>query len=193
MKDICYPSLTSNIFQKGVLMNKFNTVNITQLNQFSTQSNGVKDALEFTGRNPQELPVYFNDTFNIKLKYILILVTKNKKNILSKAMHDKIKDALSSLLTDWNLTLESYYEEQNNAQITFSIDPNLNLHYLITEFKSYSSQMILSQFASALSIYKTNQTLWEDGYFLRSLGDSNVNEQKQYVKPENKFNYTISN
>ena len=66
-------------------------------------------------------------------------------------MHDKIKDALSSLLTDWNLTLESYYEEQNNAQIIFSIDPNLNLHYLITEFKLYSSKLILSQFASALS------------------------------------------
>ena len=39
------------------------------------------------------------------------------------------KFIIKNTLSDWNITLESYQESQSNCQITFSIDPNLNLGY----------------------------------------------------------------
>ena len=172
-------------------MNSLNNVNFTKVNQFSTQENGIRDVMEFNSRQQHELPVYYNEKFNIKLTYKLILITKNHQNILSKAIHDKIKYLISSQLNNWNVVLVAYEEAQNNSQITFTLDPNLNLHTLITEFKQFTSEVILKTFATALSTHKLKQSIWEDGYFLRSVGENADSEIKQYTQPKKRENYLI--
>ena len=172
-------------------MNTFNNVNIQQVNQFSTQDNGIKDVIDFTARGNSELPVYYTEKFNIKLSYTLILLAKNQKNILSKAIHDKVKFIITNTLSDWNITLENYQESQNNCQITFSIDPNLNLHFLITEFKQYSSDIILSTFSKSLAPFKLNQSIWEDGYFLRTVGENITADIKHFTLPKKEAHYAL--
>jgi hypothetical protein len=85
-------------------------------------------------------PLDESDKYKLHLCYKLIVLTRNKKTILSKAMHNKINYILTEQLEGWNLALIDYKEAPHFMEISFSIDANINLHNFIIEFKKYTSQ-----------------------------------------------------
>lgn len=128
-----------------------------------------------------EYPLDESDKYKLYLCYKLIVLTRNKKTILSKAMHNKINYILTEQLEGWNLALIDYKEAPHFMEISFSIDANINLHNFIIEFKKYTSQLLLAQFSTAISMFSLKQSIWEDGYLLQTIQSNAEAEQKKYT------------
>ena len=119
-----------------------------------------------------------------KLKFCLILATRNGNRILNDSIVNRLIDIFKRISIKYNIKLEDYLYDDNNIKFFFSSFPNINLSKFLNAYKSASSRLIKKD---DLELHKKIEGggFWDNSYCLLTLNSFDENIVKYYL--ENKI------
>lgn len=119
-----------------------------------------------------------------KLKFCLVLATRNGNRILNDNIVDRLIDIFKRISVKYNIRLEDYSYNDNNLKLFFSAFPNSNLSKFLNAYKSASSRLIKKD---NLELHKKidGGGFWDNSYCLLTLNSYDEDIVKYYL--ENKI------
>jgi putative transposase len=112
----------------------------------------------------------------------LIFVTKYRRNIFNH-------NALEKYLLDYIRTLERNFKiidlktDKNHIHFLIEYEPNISISQIVRHLKQLSTVELWKKYGNILNVnYWKEHTLWSDGYFVCSIGNSNPETIKNYIK-----------
>jgi putative transposase len=126
------------------------------------------------------------------LSYYLVIITKNRQNVLNNEMTEDIKEIVTNILVKNNSSILKFTGEQNCIYIAFETPPTVFLPSLVNSIKTVSSRILRKKYQLP-SLTKNKSTLWDSSYFIVSFGEIKSNDIQKYLKNQgNKFTPPLS-
>ncbi|HVA88800.1 MAG TPA: IS200/IS605 family transposase [Chloroflexota bacterium] len=114
-----------------------------------------------------------------KLHYHIVWSVKARHRILvgevATALHEVLVRCASSL----NLTLLAFHVEPEHVHLLTSLRPDMAVATVTGRLKGATSRQLRQQFSAIRDL--DERSLWNDGYFARTLGDINIAQAKAYL------------
>ena len=82
------------------------------------------------------------------LKAHLILTTKYRKDVFTRAMLTRLNEILEELLVKWECKLIEFNGEENHVHILFQYHPNVMLSKLVNNVKTVTSRRLRKEFSA---------------------------------------------
>lgn len=119
------------------------------------------------------------------LKVHLIFVTKYRKRILVNAVDDAIKQISFEISQESDFSIDTMETDGDHIHFLIDYPPTLSISSIVNRLKSMSTNRIWKQFGTYLkNQYWKEKTLWTDGYFCCSTGDTSTDTIKQYINEQ---------
>ncbi|SFP66688.1 putative transposase [Halolactibacillus halophilus] len=117
------------------------------------------------------------------MHYHLVLVVKDRREVIDDMISDYAKDKFVSLSEKYNITLVEWNHDIDHVHILFKAQPNSELSKFINAYKSASSRLIKKDFPYV------RKKLWKDMFWSRSFclltsGDSSIDVVKKYIETQ---------
>lgn len=116
------------------------------------------------------------------LKAHLVLTTKYRRDVFTKAMLDRLHEIFEDLLVKWDCKLIEFNGEGNHIHLLFQYLPQLELTKLVNNLKTVSSRRLRSEFEERVNEIYYKDVLWNGSYFIASCGGVTVSTLRKYIE-----------
>ena len=104
------------------------------------------------------------------LKYHLVWIPKYRKNILDKEVSDYLKTIFNKIADEYGFRIDTMEVMEDHVHIFVEVPPRYSPARVVQVMKSISAREVFSKFPE-LRKHLWAGELWNDGYFVRSVGD----------------------
>ena len=116
------------------------------------------------------------------LKAHLVLTTKYRRKLFTKAMLDRTHEILEDLLNKWECKIVEFNGEENHVHLLFQYHPGIDLSKLVNSLKTVTSRRLRSEFKEQVNNFYDKDALWNGSYFIASCGGVTVSTLKKYIE-----------
>jgi putative transposase len=121
------------------------------------------------------------------IKIHLVLTTKYRRKVLSKAMIDRLHEVFESLLDKYYCKIVEFNGESDHIHLLFQYHPEIQLSKLVNSLKSVSSRRLRQEFLPELEkTYYKQKVVWNSSYFLASCGGVTISTLRKYIENQDK-------
>lgn len=118
------------------------------------------------------------------LTYHLVLVTKYRKRVITKAIANKLKQMFNEQIKSNNGELIEFGYEQDHIHILYQSTPQTCQSKLINAYKSSTSRIIKKEYPETKKqLWK--QCFWSRSYCLLTTGGAPIETIKKYIENQN--------
>ena len=115
-------------------------------------------------------------------QYHLVWAPKYRKKILQGEVGQRVKELLEEIAQAYDITIEEMEVSVDHVHLFCSFPPRLSISQVITRFKSLSARAIFKEHPQVKRQLWGGE-FWEDGYFVRTVGDKVTAEIiKKYIQ-----------
>ncbi|NES19597.1 MAG: IS200/IS605 family transposase [Symploca sp. SIO3E6] len=111
----------------------------------------------------------------------IILVTKYRKKVINRAIHDRLSTIFDETCLKWETSLLEFTGEQDHVHLLIRYHPQVQLSKFIANLKTVSSRLIRKEFEDYLSQIYYKPVFWTGSYFVASCGGVTIEQLKNYV------------
>ena len=104
------------------------------------------------------------------IKYHIVWIPKYRKGILSKEVSDYLKATFSRIAEEYGLWIDTMEVMEDHIHIFVEVPPKYSPARVVQIMKSISARKIFEKFPELRKQLWAGE-LWNDGYFVRSVGD----------------------
>ena len=104
------------------------------------------------------------------LKYHLVWIPKYRKNILDKEVSEYLKVIFSKIAEEYEFKIDTMGVMEDHVHIFVEVPPRYSPARVVQIMESISAREVFSQFPDLRKQLWAGE-LWNDGYFVRSVGD----------------------
>ena len=104
------------------------------------------------------------------LKYHVVWVPKYRKNILGKEVSDYLKTIFNKIAEEYGFRIDTMEVLDDHVHIFVGVPPKYSPSKVVQVMKSISAREVFSKFPDLRKQLWAGE-LWNDGYFVRSVGD----------------------
>jgi putative transposase len=117
-----------------------------------------------------------------KLFCHLIFSTKYRKNLFcNSGLRKTLKHILEKIERDFKII--QYETDKNHIHFLIDYDPNISITQIVRHLKQITTIAFWRKHKDVLEkLYWKERTFWADGYFVCSIGESNPETIKNYIK-----------
>lgn len=126
--------------------------------------------------------IHSNTTVH-NLGYHLIWCPKYRKKVLVDGVDIRLKELLISKAEEIGCTIEKMEVMPDHVHLFVKSKPTLAPHYIVRQFKGYSSRILRKEFPSLKSRLPT---LWTRSYYVESVGHISESTIKKYIEDQKK-------
>ena len=114
----------------------------------------------------------------------IILVTKYRKKVINKSIHERLGTIFSETCSKWETTLLEFNGEADHIHLLVRYHPQIELSKFIANLKTVSSRLIRKEFGDYLNRVYRKPVFWTGSYFVASCGGVTVEQLKKYVEQQ---------
>ena len=131
----------------------------------------------------QEFKKLHHCVFN--LKYHLVLVTKYRKNCITKHILFRLKEIMEELCEKWECQLHEFNGEKDHVHMLLDLNPKIQISAFINNLKTVSSRYIRKEFALHINKFFYNKPVfWSRSYCILTCGGAPLSVIKQYIEQQ---------
>jgi putative transposase len=104
------------------------------------------------------------------LKYHLVWILKYRKHILDKEVSDYIKTIFNKIAEEYEFRIDVMEVMEDHVHVFVEVPPRYSPAQVVQVMKSISAREVFRKFPD-LRKHLWAGELWNDGYFVRSVGD----------------------
>ena len=104
------------------------------------------------------------------LKYHLVWIPKYRKHILEKEISDYLKEVFRQIAEEYGLGIDTLEVMEDHVHIFVEAPPKYSPAQVVQIMKSISAREVFKRFPKLRRQLWAGE-LWNDGYFVRSVGD----------------------
>jgi putative transposase len=119
------------------------------------------------------------------LNYHLVIVTKYRRKVITKAMLTDLEGIFSNVCAAWRCELVEFNGEADHVHLLISAHPNLKLSDLVNNLKTASSRRIRRMYKSHVRQFYWKPVFWHRSYCMISAGGAPLSILKQYIEQQN--------
>jgi len=121
------------------------------------------------------------------LKYHLVWVPKYRAHILSNEVGEHIKEVFQQIAEEYNFNIDTMEVMEDHVHVFIEAPPSYAPARIVQILKSISAREVFKKFPDMRKAMWSGM-IWEDGYFVRSVGDKVtaevIRKYIQYQKQE---------
>lgn len=125
--------------------------------------------------------LHSNNNAVFRLVYHLVLVTKDRRQILTAAVLDRAHAILSDLAPAWDGSLLESGGEADHLHALLDMPPRVRPSDLVNNLKTVTSRRLRAEFPHLRAAYPRS-VLWSPSYCLVSAGGAPIEALRQYVE-----------
>ncbi|MCK4966698.1 IS200/IS605 family transposase [bacterium] len=115
-------------------------------------------------------------------KYHLVWTPKYRKWILRGDIRDKVEEIFEEISKNHDFEIDTLEVSQDHVHIFLSFPPRYSISKVLGMFKSISASVIFKKYPEVKEDL-LGEEFWEDGYFVRTVGDNVTAEViRKYIK-----------
>jgi putative transposase len=114
----------------------------------------------------------------------IVLVTKHRKKVINKVIHQRLATIFDEACSNWEATLLEFNGEDDHVHLLVRYHPQVELSKFIANLKTVSSRLIRKEFGDYLSQVYRKPVFWTGSYFVASCGGVTVEQLKKYVEQQ---------
>jgi len=115
-------------------------------------------------------------------QYHLVWAPKYRKKILTGAVNERMRELLFEIAESYRIEVEELEVSVDHVDVFCSFPPKLSITQVVTCLKSLSARTIFREYPQ-LRRQLWGGEFWEDGFFVRTVGDSVTAEIiKRYIQ-----------
>ena len=119
------------------------------------------------------------------LKYHLVWIPKYRKNILDKEVSKYLKEVFRKVAEEYEFKIDTMEIMEDHVHIFVEVPPRYSPARVVQIMKSVSAREVFSQFPDLRKQLWAGE-LWNDGYFVRSVGDKvTADIIRRYIEYQN--------
>ena len=111
--------------------------------------------------------------------YNLVWCSKYRRKVLTGLIASKLKKLLFVKAGQIGVTIETLEVMEDHVHLFIKTDPANGPHYVVQQFKGYTSRLLRQEFESLRSRLPT---LWTRSYFCESVGCISEETVKRYIE-----------
>ena len=104
------------------------------------------------------------------LKYHLVWIPKYRKHIFDKEVLDYIKTIFSKIAEEYEFRIDTMEVMEDHVHVFVEVPPRYSPARVVQVMKSVSAREVFRKFPDLRKQLWAGE-LWNDGYFVRSVGD----------------------
>jgi putative transposase len=104
------------------------------------------------------------------LKYHLVWIPKYRKHILKKEISDYLKEVFGQIAEEYEFRIDTMEVMEDHVHIFVEVPPKYSPAQVVQIMKSISAREAFIKFPELRKQLWAGE-LWNDGYFVRSVGD----------------------
>ena len=104
------------------------------------------------------------------LKYHLVWIPKYRKHILEKEVSDYLKEVFRQIAEEYEFRIDTMEVMEDHVHMFVEVPPRYSPARVVQVMKSISAREVFSKFPDLRKQLWAGE-LWNDGYFVRSVGD----------------------
>lgn len=116
--------------------------------------------------------------------YHLVLVTKYRRKVFTKAMLDQLKLLCRERASDWEGELLEFNGESDHIHLLLMLPPKHALADFVNALKTGTSRQLRNLFAENLRGIYRKPVLWSRSYFVATCGGAPLEVIKQYIQQQ---------
>ncbi|MBD2604697.1 IS200/IS605 family transposase [Scytonema hofmannii FACHB-248] len=114
----------------------------------------------------------------------IVFVTKYRKKVINKSIHERLSTIFSETCSKWETTLLEFNGEADHIHLLVRYHPQIELSKFIANLKTVSSRLIRKEFGDYLNRVYQKPVFWTGSYFVASCGGVTVEHLKKYVEQQ---------
>jgi len=114
----------------------------------------------------------------------IVFVTKYRKKVINKSIHERLRTIFSETCSKWETTLLEFNGEADHIHLLVRYHPQIELSKFIANLKTVSSRLIRKEFGDYLNRVYRKPVFWTGSYFVASCGGVTVEQLKKYVEQQ---------
>jgi putative transposase len=114
----------------------------------------------------------------------IVFVTKYRKKVIDKSIHERLRTIFSETCSKWETTLLEFNGEADHIHLLVRYHPQIELSKFIANLKTVSSRLIRKDFGDYLNRVYRKPVFWTGSYFVASCGGVTVEQLKTYVEQQ---------
>ena len=104
------------------------------------------------------------------LKYHIVWIPKYRKDILEKEVSDYLKAVFSKISEEYRFRIDTMEVMKDHVHVFVEVPPRYSPARVVQVMKSISAREVFKKFPDLREQLWAGE-LWNDGYFVRSVGD----------------------
>ena len=119
-----------------------------------------------------------------KLHVHLVLVTKYRRGVFTKAVLNELREIFSAVCTDFEAERVEFDGEDDHIHLLVNYPPKVAVSALVNSLKGVSSRMIRKKNYPEIKNKLWGGALWSPSYFAGSCGGAPISLIRQYVEQQ---------
>ena len=103
-------------------------------------------------------------------QYHLVWAPKYRRDVLRGNVQQRVKELFADIAIQFDIVIEEMEVSSDHVHIFCSFPPRYSIAQVVTRFKSLSARTVFQEFPG-IKRRLWGGELWEDGYFVRTVGD----------------------
>jgi putative transposase len=117
------------------------------------------------------------------LGYNIIWCPKYRRNVLVNGIDARLKELLNYKAQELKIDIKEMEVMPDHIHIFLKADPVLSPHYIIQQFKGYTSRILRQEFPV---LKRKLPTLWTRSYYIESVGHIYGSIVRKYIEEQKK-------
>ena len=119
-----------------------------------------------------------------KLHVHLVLVTKYRRGVFTKAVLNELREIFSAVCTDFEAERVEFDGEDDYVHLLVNYPPKVAVSALVNSLKGVSSRMIRKKNYPEIKKKLWGGALWSPSYFAGSCGGAPISLIRQYIEQQ---------
>lgn len=116
------------------------------------------------------------------LNYHLILVIKNRQEVIDEAISNRLREIFERIQNNYNIVCQEWNHDIDHIHILFSAEPNTELSKFINAYKSASSRLIKKEFPK-IKTFLEKDYFWSKSFCLfNSINEAMEEAVKKFIE-----------
>jgi len=116
------------------------------------------------------------------LKYHLVWVPKYRKNIFDDEIRESVKEVFQKIAEEYEFEIDTMEVMEDHVHVFIEAPPRYSPSQIVQIIKSMSAREIFKKYPKLRKQLWAHE-LWNDGYFVRSVGDKvTADIIRKYIK-----------
>ena len=117
------------------------------------------------------------------LFYHLVLVIKNRRNVIDVNVSKRLKEIFINIAPKYNIALQDWNHDKDHIHVLFKAHPNTELSKFINAYKSASSRLIKKEYPDIKKrLWK--EYFWSRSFCLLTTGGVTIEIIKEYIESQ---------